>query len=316
MNRPVIIYGAGFRGGRNFIALAEENVHVEAFCDRDAEHIPLYYGCNVLTRDEAVEKYPSLPFLLSVDDEEARRQIAEDLRTLGIEVYESFEEFFQGQNDYEIEHVYCGKAVGFQVVPSLLEGREHLTAYSFGIGFDYSFELELAEKYGMEVYAFDPSPEVVKEMESKKLPENLRYYPYGLSDEDALKTFYLPSSGLDYSEHFAPWTSSEKIQMQVHRLSTLMERFGHSRLDLLKMDVEGSEFMALPDILESGLEFDQLCIETHTRIFPDSVEKMRGVKKLLNDHGYLLVSNGRQEQTYISKRAGRGGGYGTGTGDH
>ena len=171
-----------------------------------------------------------------MDDEEARRQIAEDLRTLGIEVYESFEEFFQGQNDYEIEHVYCGKAVGFQVVPSLLEGREHLTAYSFGIGFDYSFELELAEKYGMEVY------------------------PYGLSDEDALKTFYLPSSGLDYSEHFAPWTSSEKIQMQVHRLSTLMERFGHSRLDLLKMDVEGSEFMALPDILESGLEFDQLCI--------------------------------------------------------
>lgn len=170
MNRPVIIYGAGFRGGRNFIALAEENVHVEAFCDRDAEHIPLYYGCNVLTRDEAIEKYPSLPFLLSVDDEEARRQIAEDLRTLGIEVYESFEEFFQGQNDYEIEHVYCGKAVGFQVVPSLLEGREHLTAYSFGIGFDYSFELELAEKYGMEVYAFDPSPEVVKEMESKKLP--------------------------------------------------------------------------------------------------------------------------------------------------
>ena len=302
MNKPVIIYGAGFRGGRNFVALAEENVHVEAFCDRDAENIPLYYGCNVLTREEAVKKYPSLPFLLSVDDDQARRQIAEDLRLSGIEVYESFEEFFQGLNDYEVENVYCGQAVGFRVVPSLLVGEGHLVAYSFGVGFDYSFEQELVEKYGMEVYAFDPSPEIVKEMESKKLPKNLKYYAYGLSGEDALKTFYLPSSGKDYSEYFAPWTSSKKIRMQVHRLSTLMKKFGHERLDLLKMDIEGSEFMALPDILESGIEFDQLCIETHPRIFPDSVEKMRGVKKLLNDHGYLLVTNGRQEQTYISKR--------------
>lgn len=29
---------------------------------------------------------------------------------------------------------------------------------------------------------------------------------------------------------------------------------------------------------------------------------MRGVKELLNKNGYLLVSNGRQEQTYISER--------------
>lgn len=302
-NRPVILYGAGFRGGRNFLALAEENVHVEAFCDRDAEHIPLYYGCEVFTREEAVRRYPSYPFILCLDDREANRQVAGELREAGVEVYESFEAFFQGLNDCEVEHVRCGKAAGFDIVPSLLTGREGLTAYSFGVGFDYSFELELSEKYGMEVYAFDPSPEVVKEMEGRKLPKNLKYYAYGLSGEDACKTFYLPSSGKDYSEYFAPWTSRGKIQMQVRRLSTLMEQFGHKRLDLLKMDVEGSEFFALPDILGSGIAFDQLCIETHTRIFPDSVEKMRGVKKLLNDHGYWLVSNGRQEQTYIRKEA-------------
>ena len=263
----------------------------------------MYFGCEVLKWEEAIKSYSSLPFIVAIDNLKIREKVVAELRTEGLEVYACFEEFFQGSNDYEIEHVYCGKAVGFQVVPSLLEGREDFVAYSFGIGFDYSFELELAEKYDMEVYAFDPSPEVVKEMESKELPKKLKYYAYGLSDKDALKTFYLPSSGMDYSEHFAPWTSSTKIQMQVRRLSTLMKQFGHDRLDLLKMDVEGSEFMALPDILESRIEFDQLCIETHTRIFPNSVEKMRGVKQLLNDHGYLLVSNGRQEQTYISKRA-------------
>ena len=300
-NKPVIIYGAGFRGGRNFLALAEENVHVEVFCDRDADNIPLYFGCEVLTFEEAVKKYPDLPYIVSIDNENACREVVENLKRNGIETYACFEEFFQGLRDTNIETVRCGTKASFQIIPSLLEKKNDLRAYCFGIGFDFSFELELAQRYGMEVYAFDPSPEVIEDMKSRMLPQKLNYYPYGLSNEDALKSFYLPSSGQDYSEFFTPWTESRQIQMQVYKLSSLMKKFGHERLDLLKMDIEGSEFMVLPEIFASGVVFDQLCIETHTRIFPDSVERMRGVKELLNENGYLLVSNGRQEQTYIHK---------------
>lgn len=120
-----------------------------------------------------------------------------------------------------------------------------------------------------------------------------------LSDKDALKDFHVPSSGQDYSEFFASWTQSKIIQMQVYRLSTIMKKFGHYKLDLLKMDIEGSEFMALPDIFASGVKVNQLCIETHSRIFPDSTERMRNLRKLINENGYVLVSNGRNEQTYI-----------------
>ena len=81
-----------------------------------------------------------------------------------------------------------------------------------------------------------------------------------------------------------------------------MKMLGHSYLDLLKMDIEGAEFSVLPDILTSGIEFKQLCIETHTRILPNSVDKMREIKEMLNKHGYLLVSNGRQEQTYVKMK--------------
>lgn len=298
-NQSVILCGAGFRGGRNFVALAEENVHVKAFCDRDAENIIRYYGCEVFSYEKAIETFPNLPYIMSIDQEEARKNVMNVLEEAGIEVYEDFASFFQGKKDKEIEIAFCGKEVGFQVVPSLLQEEKQRVAYSFGIGFNYSFERELAEKYGVEVYAFDPSPEVVEEMKKQELPKNLHYFPYGLSDKDAEKSFYLPSSGKDYSEYFAPWTSSKKIQMQVYRLSTLMKKLGHKQIDLLKMDIEGSEFMALPDILNSEIIFDQLCIETHPRIFPDSVEKIRWIKQLLNQHGYLMVSNGRQEQTYI-----------------
>lgn len=40
-NQAVLLYGAGFRGARNFEALTAENIRVEAFCDRDAEYIQL-----------------------------------------------------------------------------------------------------------------------------------------------------------------------------------------------------------------------------------------------------------------------------------
>lgn len=304
-NRPVIIYGAGFRGGRYFLALAEENVHVEAFCDRDAENIPMYFGCEVYTMQEGIEKFSHYPFIVALDNLDARKSVVNELANQGIEVYSCFEEFFQGFNDFDMQTVKCGTKACFNVVPDLLQRQDGLIAYTFGIGFDFSFERELAEKYHMQVYSFDPSPEVIEDMDKQNLPDSMKYYPYGLSNTDALKTFYLPSSGQDYSEFFAPWTSSKKIQMQVYRLQTLMDKLGHNHIDLLKIDIEGSEFMALPEILDSGIKFDQLCIETHTRIFPNSVEKMRELKELLNSHGYLMVSNGRQEQTYISEQVAR-----------
>lgn len=57
------------------------------------------------------------------------------------------------------------------------------------------------------------------------------------------------------------------IQMQVYRFFALTKKFSHTHRDLLKMDIEGSEFLVLSDILNTGIAFDQLCIETHTRIF-------------------------------------------------
>ena len=301
-NKPVILYGAGFRGGRNFLALAEENVHVEAFCDKDAESIPQYFGCDVLTKEEAIEKYRDFPFVLSIDNVQAREKVFNDLAEQNLEVYDSFESYFQGKKDIEMKTVKCGDRASFQIIPELLDSGKQLIAYSFGIGYDFSFEKELAEKYRMMVYAFDPSPEVVESMKKEKLPSNLFYYEYGLADVDEKREFYRPSSGQDYSEYFTPWTSADKISMQVYRLETLMKMLGHSYLDLLKMDIEGSEFSVLPDILTSGIEFKQLCIETHTRILPNSVDKMREIKEMLNKHGYLLVSNGRQEQTYVKMK--------------
>lgn len=53
MNKPVVIYGAGYRGRMNLHTLEDENIPVEAFADRDAARIPMYCGKRVLDFEEA-----------------------------------------------------------------------------------------------------------------------------------------------------------------------------------------------------------------------------------------------------------------------
>lgn len=295
-NQSVILYGAGYYGGEYLMDLARENVHVEAYCDRSAEKISRHFGCDVYTFEKAKQKYSHLPFIVTIKNKKINDEVCKMLRENKLDVYPNFAAYYQGMNDKEVVTIQCGEAAPYQVYRELL--RENGIAYTFGIGYDYSFEQELCTKYGMNVYAFDPSPGVVDKMKYDRTPK-LHYYPYGIGDSDGIKKWHVPRSNQDYSEYFTFWTSdNNEIEMEVYCLESLMRRFGHEHLNLLKMDVEGTEFKVLPDIL-GQLNIDQICIETHARIFPDSVHVMRETKKLFNKNGYLLVSNEKQEQTYI-----------------
>jgi len=301
-NQSVVIYGVNHRGAKNFEMLTEQNVHVEAFCDTVADQISLFKGCEVLNLEEAVQRYGQYPFVISMNDEAEKNRVAAALEAQGIEYYRNLPAFLQGEKDIEMDLVSCGEGMPFRLAEGFLRGKTEPVCFSFGVGFDYTFEKELAEKYGVVVYAFDPTPEVIKYMKESNVPEKVHYFPFGLSDRDGEKEFHCPNKDqayTDYSEYFAAWTSEKTIRVEMYRLSTLMKRFGYDHLDILKMDVEGSEFLALPEILKSGVRFDQLCMETHARMFPDSVDKIRGIKKLLNENGYWMISNGATEQTYI-----------------
>lgn len=298
-SQTVILYGAGYYGGEYLIDLARENIHVEAYCDQSAKKITRHFGCDVYTLEEAKQKYSDLPFVVTIKNERVNQEVCEILRKNGLEFYPNFAAYYQGLNDKDVKTVKCGEAAPYQVCQELLE--EKGIVFSFGIGYDHSFEQELCTRYGMEVYAFDPSPEAVDRMKSDTTP-NLHYFPYGIADEDGIKKWHRPRSNTDYSEYFTFWTSdSKEIEVQVYCLESLMKKLGHEHINLLKMDVEGTEFKVLPSII-GHLDIDQICIETHARIFPNSVSIMREVKELFNTNGYLLISNQREEQTYIKAK--------------
>ncbi|KAK2723454.1 hypothetical protein QYM36_001953 [Artemia franciscana] len=102
--------------------------------------------------------------------------------------------------------------------------------YSFGIRFEWEFE-EKAEEFGCDVFAFDPSMGVASHRHSLKI----FFYNQGLSNFDGVI-----QKGHQY---WKMATFSSLLKQNNHT---------HSTIHILKIDVEGSEHEAIPDMIRSG----------------------------------------------------------------
>lgn len=51
------------------------------------------------------------------------------------------------------------------------------------------------------------------------------------------------------------------------RLTDIVQELGHSHIDILKIDIEGSEYKILDSILSAPVQIDQILIEIHERFF-------------------------------------------------
>jgi len=162
--------------------------------------------------------------------------------------------------------------------------------YSFGIGDDISWDLEIIRNFGCKVYAFDPTPKSAEWLKKQALPEEFVFTAEGLSQHDGFQRFYDPynSKNLDMSILKKNKTYSN---LPVKRLKTFMKERGHNQIDVLKLDIEGSEFYVLSDI--TNIEIKQILVELHTRFF----QGWKGMKRVF---GWLKA----KQFFYKLKRAG------------
>ncbi len=169
---------------------------------------------------------------------------------------------------------------------------ENSIIYSFGVGKDISFDLSIIKRFGSKVFAFDPTPGSVSWVEAQDLPENFSLVKYGLSDYDGQETFYMPVNP-NHISHSVLKTSnvaSEKISMDVRKLETLAGMLGHDKIDILKMDIEGSEYDAIPNILSTNIMIKQILVEFHHRFKKDNCSKTHDAIKILNKNGFKIFS--------------------------
>ena len=178
---------------------------------------------------------------------------------------------------------------GYCICPDAI--RRGSVVYSVGIGEDISFDRALIARWGVEVFAFDPTPKSIAWVKSQKdLPKQLHFYEWGLADFDGLATFNAPSnpSYVSYSLVKPSACGGQSADGQVYRLATLMGKLGHKKVDILKMDIEGGEYAVLTDVVDSGLSIGQVLLEFHPDKVDAGLRRTAEAIRRLNKAGYLI----------------------------
>jgi FkbM family methyltransferase len=175
--------------------------------------------------------------------------------------------------------------------------------YSFGVGEDISFDLELIRRFGLQVHAFDPTPRSIEWIGSQTLPKEFEFHPYGVADADGRRKF-APPVNPEYVSHTmlqrkTPWPA---IEVPVSRLPTILGSLGHEKIHLLKMDIEGAEYEVLANMFASGIQVDQLLIEFHHRWPEVGVEKTRRALHDLKLSGYRIFHISPSGEEYSFRR--------------
>jgi FkbM family methyltransferase len=198
--------------------------------------------------------------------------------------------------------------------------------YCVGAGEDISHDIEVAKTCGAPVHIFDPTVRAIQHVDLVKavlngatpvadrrygggdpgywdrilqnaIPgDSVHMHPWGLftEDNDAMK-FYMPSN-TDYVSHslMEGMKGRSYTTVPVKKIQTIMKELGHSSIDLLKLDIEGSECDVLDQMLAASIFPKYLSVDfdlgwTGERI-RDRERCLKTIDKLYKN-GYTLLYN-------------------------
>ncbi|XP_060579677.1 probable methyltransferase-like protein 24 [Ruditapes philippinarum] len=141
--------------------------------------------------------------------------------------------------------------------------RNTCLVYSFGSQMHFEFENSIWKDYRCEIHTFDPSLST----NGVKIPKGVNFHLIGLSDSDSM----VP----------APPTLRDFSTWEMKSLSSIRRSLNHKKryIDILKIDIEGWEWKALPAAIQSrDLSYvRQICLEIHfgfqfKNVWPDNRE--------------------------------------------
>ena len=212
-------------------------------------------------------------------------------------------EFFS-KIDIELDTLRFGSDYGgWEIYPELL--NRDSVVYSFGVGEDITFDLELINKYGLTVQAFDPTPRSIVWVKSQKLPNTFHMHEYGVGGSDGLVPFFPPvnPNHVSHSAINQENQAVDSINVKVRCLSSILSDLDHKGIDVLKLDIEGSEYEVISDLVSKDIRPAQILVEFHHRFPNIAIHQSITAIKLLRSAGYRLfsVSASNEEFSFIHR---------------
>lgn len=218
-----------------------------------------------------------------------RQNIQSFLRKIKLRLTVEKSEIAHLRESFHCKKKWYGSSYGgFYVNPDLLTDKA--IVYSFGIGKDISFDNAIMKKHGCQVYGFDPTPKSIDFINNQVQNNKFIFNDFGISTKTGVEIFFLPKNerAVSASMSLSDFVSEENsIEVKMKSFDDITQQFEHSHIDVVKMDIEGSEYEVLENLLDSNVTITQLLVEFHDRYFKGEI-KSKKIIDLLYKKGFQI----------------------------
>jgi FkbM family methyltransferase len=220
-----------------------------------------------------------------------------------------------------------GTNYGGWKVPKNMNLNEHSIIYSAGVGEDISFDLLLQNKYNSKIYLIDPTQKAINHFNEAKqyYDKNIQftgniqndyyskianlkpdfhkfnYMSIGLWDKKEQLKFYKQNNNNYVSQSLIEnMFGSNYDIVEVNSIKNIMEENNHTHIDLLKLDIEGTEINVLNKMLDDKIyptyvlcEFDLLLKNKDINQYTNKL-----INRMVNDKNYKILENDNLNITF------------------
>jgi FkbM family methyltransferase len=209
--------------------------------------------------------------------------------------------------------VYLGSVNhGYHVPDNYLSSAS--VCYCVGAGTDISLDTELAARFKSQVFIFDPMPYALDHFNglvdnakagkafaadndkqgyvysiSNDALATIQYCATGVWDEKKVIKFYVPSRD-NYAGHSITnlQNTDDYLEAPVDKLVNIMRELGHQQLDLLKLEIEGSEYTVIDNVLAENLDVKILLVEFDEFHHRKGLARLAAIRHIEQSTGKLL----------------------------
>ena len=220
-----------------------------------------------------------------------------------------------------------GTTYGGWHIPKNIQLNKNSVCYLAGAGEDISFDCELAKKFGCEIHIFDPTPRAIEHFnnlhkeiirggklcinsnESEyydidiKTFQLMAFHEIGIAGKDCELKFFYPKDQNHVSCSAQNIQNTEEFFIaKCFCLQTIMNNLGHTKIDLVKLDIEGAEYEVIQNIVDSAVLPSILAVEFHRLHDDHNMEKdIFNIIKLLYKNDMKIVFVDGFDATFVKK---------------